>query len=129
MNPIVGWILAVLIVITSWQAYGWSGVALAVTLIVFWLLLQFNRTVRVMKNAAGAPVGSVPSAVELNAKLKKGMLLMQVIGMTRSLGRKVSEAPDVDVFAWADNGGSEVVVTFEGGRARRWTLTRPDTPE
>ena len=129
MNPIVGWILAVLIVVTSWQAYGWSGVALAVTLIVFWLLLQFNRTVRVMKNAAGAPVGSVPSAVVLNAKLKQGMLLMQVIAMTRSLGRMVREAPDLDVFAWADNGGSEVVVTFERGRAVRWTLTRPESAE
>jgi hypothetical protein len=126
MNPIVGWILAVLIVVMSWQAYGWNGIALGVTVIVFWLLLQFNRTVRVMKRAADSPVGSVPSAVTLNAKMKKGMLLMQVIGMTRSLGRRVGGSGDDDVFAWADEGGSEVVVSFHRGRAVLWKLTRPE---
>jgi hypothetical protein len=80
---------------------------------VFWLLLQFNRAVRVMRGASGAPVGHVPSAVMLNAKLQPGWTLLQVIRLTRSLGRRVSEAPEV--WAWTDPGGIEVRVTLAGG--------------
>jgi len=126
MNPIVGWLLAVLICVSSWQAYGAKGLALAVTVIVFWLVLTFNRSLRVMKNAAGSPVGHVGSALALHAKLRKGMLLLQVIALTKSLGRRVEGGADSDVWAWADEGGSEVVITFQSGRAARWTLTRPE---
>ena len=48
MNPIIGWGLAAIAVAIAWQKYGWQGVAFAVTLIVFWLLLQFSRAMRVM---------------------------------------------------------------------------------
>ena len=123
MNPLLGWALAALMVGAAWQFYAWQGVAVAVTAIVFWLLLQFNRAIRVMKNAASAPVGHVESAVMFNAKLRAGMQMLQVVTLTRSLGRRVSESPEV--WAWADAGQSEVIVTFVNGRSTAWLLNRP----
>jgi hypothetical protein len=128
MNPILGWALAALMVGTAWTFYGWQGVAVAATAVVFWLLLQFNRAIRVMKNAGNAPVGHVDSAVMLNAKLRAGMQMLQVVTLTRSLGRRVSESPEV--WAWADAGASEVLVTFVNGRCSAWLLNRPtEAPE
>jgi len=126
MNPYVGWTLAGLAVAASWHAYGWQGVVMAVSVIVFWLLLQFNRAMRAMKNAAQAPKGQVGSAVMLNAKLKAGMTMMQVIGLTRSLGERIGEKPET--WAWADEGQSRVTLVFERGRLRRWELVRPESP-
>jgi uncharacterized protein (DUF58 family) len=123
MNPLVGWALAALALVAGYQTYGWQGFALAVTLVAFWLVLQFNRSIRVMRNAGAAPVGHVDSAVMLNAKLRSGLQMLEVLTLTKSLGRRVG--PEADVFAWRDDGGSEVVVTFENGRCRRWTLKRP----
>ena len=127
MNPFLGWALAALMLAAAWQGYGWQGAAVAASAIVFWLLLQFNRAVRVMKNAANAPVGHVDSAVMLNVKLRAGMQMLQVVTLTRSLGRRLAESPEV--YAWVDGGASEVQVTFEGGRCRRWQLHRPDSAE
>jgi len=123
MNPIVGWGLAVVSVAAGWQVYGWRGVVMAVSVIVFWLLLQFSRALRAMKNAAAAPKGHVPSAVMLNAKLRPGMTMLQVISLTRSLGERVSEAPDV--WAWADEGANRVTLEFKAAKLTRWQLTRP----
>ena len=123
MNPIVGWVLAALMLFSAWQSYGIQGVALGVTLVAFWLILQFNRSMRVMRNAGSAPVGHVGSAVMLNAKLKPGMQMLQVLTLTKSLGRRVD--PASEVYEWADEGGSKVVVTFANGRCQRWTLERP----
>ena len=124
MNPVVGWILAVLALVAGWRAYGMQGLALGATLIVFWLVLQFNRALRAMRQASDAPLGHVDSAVMLNAKLRTGMQMLQVLKLTKSLGRRVS--PGVEVFAWTDNGGVEVLVTFEKGRCKRWELRRPE---
>jgi hypothetical protein len=125
MNPIVGWGLAVAAVAAGWQAYGWQGVVMAVSLIVFWLLLQFSRAMRAMKNAAAAPKGHVGSAVMINAKLRAGMTLMQVITLTQSLGERVSEAPET--WAWADDGHSRVTLVFEGAKLKSWQLARPES--
>jgi len=122
MNPVLGWALAAAMVALSWLAYGWPGVVMAASVVVFWLLLQFNRAMRVMKNAANAPVGSVPSAVMFNAKLKPGMTMIQIVSMTKSLGRKLSDAPEA--WQWADAAGDTVDVYFEHGRCSRWNLTR-----
>ncbi|WP_372525462.1 hypothetical protein [Piscinibacter sp.] len=124
MNPILGWALAAAAVAAAWQAYRWPGVALAATVIVFWLLLQFSRAVRVMKNAADAPVGHVGSAVMLNAKLRRGMTMMQVVSSTRSLGRKHPSEPDS--WIWADDSGASVTLTLRAGKLLRWTLDRHD---
>ena len=123
MNPILGWALAALLLVAAWQGYGIKGIALGVTLIVFWLILQFNRSLRVMRNAGSAPLGHIDSAVMLNAKLRAGMQMLQVLTLTKSLGRRVD--PGADVYEWADAGGSTVVVTFANGRCQRWQLERP----
>ena len=126
MNPIIGWALAVLVIAIGWHKYGWQGAAFAVTLVVFWLLLQFNRALRVMKNAASAPVGQVDSAVMFNAKLKPALTMMQVVAMTKSLGKKISDTPET--WVWRDNSDSSVTLVFDKGRLSRWTLDRPVAP-
>jgi hypothetical protein len=119
---VIGWALAAAALLAGWLGYGWRGLVLAVSVIAFWLLLQFSRTLRLLRNAARSPLGHVDSAVMLNAKLSVGLRLPDVIGMTRSLGRKVSDQPEV--FAWCDGGGDEVEATFEDGRCTRWQLRR-----
>ena len=42
-----------------------------------------------MRNAGSAPVGHVDSAVMLNAKLREGLQMLQVLALTKSLGRRV----------------------------------------
>ncbi len=118
----MGWALAVLAVAAGYQGWGWRGVALAASVITFWLLLQFSRSLRVLRDAAGAPVGSVASAVMLHAKLQRGMNLAQVLKLTRSLGRRVRDEPET--WAWADAGGDEVQVVLQGGRVSGWDLKR-----
>lgn len=125
----LGGALAVAAVAAGYAGYGWKGVALAVTVVFFWLLLQFNQSLRVLRIASARPVGMVPNAVMLNARLNQGMRLPQVLKLTRSLGRRVSEAPEV--WAWADEAGDEVEVQLDNGRITHWTLKRkpaePDT--
>ena len=123
VNPVAGWILAAIAVFVGWREYGLQGLVLGATLVGFWLVLQLNRSLRVMRNAGESPIGYIDSAVMLNAKLRDGMQMLQVLTLTRSLGRRVS--PGADEYAWADAGGSEVVVTFRNGRCKSWVLHRP----
>ena len=125
MNPILGWGLAAAAVVAGWKVYGWQGVVMAVSLVVFWLLLQFSRTMRAMKNAAAAPKGRVGSAVMINAKLNTGMTLLQVISLTQSLGERVGETPET--WSWVDDGDSRVTLVFEGGQLKSWQLVRPES--
>ena len=136
MNQTIGWALAVLAIAVGYAGYGWRGVVLGVTVIVFVLLLQFSRTLRVLRGAAQSPVGHVPSAVMLNSRLQRGMRMVDVIGMTRSLGTQVAEQPCAapggrlprgapELWAWRDEGGSNVTLRFEGGRLVQWDLARP----
>lgn len=118
----IGWALAVAAVAAGYASYGWPGVLLAVSVVVFWLLLQFNRAVRAMRAAAGRPVGHVDNAVMLNAKLARGMRLLDVLKLTRSLGQKVADDPET--FLWQDAGGDAVRVELRGGRLSAWTLER-----
>ena len=122
MNSKFGWALAALAFAAGWWVYGWQGLLMAASVTVFWLLLQFSRALRAMKNAAGSPVGHVASAVMFQSRLKTGLTMMQVIGLTKSLGRKVSEG--ADMWRWADDGGTEVEVVFDHGRCQRWQLMR-----
>ncbi len=107
------------------MSYGGPGVALALTVVVFWLLLQFSQALRTLRIASQRPVGLVPSAVMLNAKLHAGMRLPQVLRLTLSLGRPVQpESGGTEVWAWADETGDEVQVTLHGGRVTQWQLQR-----
>ena len=55
MDARLGWALAVVGVALGWVQWGWQGVLLALSVIVFWLLLQFTRALR----APAAPELSV----------------------------------------------------------------------
>jgi uncharacterized protein (DUF58 family) len=124
MNPIVGWGLAALGLVAGWRAYGWPGLALGFSVIVFWLLIQFNRSLKVMRNAAASPVGHVDSAVMLHAKLRTGLPMMQVVVLTKSLGKRIAEQPET--WAWADASGAALSIVFDKGRCVSWQLTRPE---
>jgi hypothetical protein len=128
MSSVLGWGLAIAAIALAWLSYGWQGVVLAVTVVVFWLLLQFSRALRVMKQAAAAPVGQVPSTVMFNTKLRSGMTMMQVLPLTRSLGQRI-ESPtanhQTESWRWSDEGGSYVTLTFVHGKLDRWHLHRP----
>jgi Flp pilus assembly protein TadB len=124
MNAWIGWALAAAALAAGYLGYGWRGLLLALSAIVFWMLLQFSRSLRVLRQAAQRPVGTVASAVMLNAKLQVGLRLPDVIRLAGSLGRAVSETPEV--WAWDDAGGAEVQVTFQRARCARWMLVRRD---
>ena len=123
MNAWFGWALAAAALFIGWRSYGWPGVALALSVIVFWLLLQFSRSVRVMRGASESPVGHVDSAVMLNAKLREKQPMLEIVKLTKSLGQRVGDEPEV--WRWTDDGGSSVEITFVNGRCTRWVLQRP----
>ena len=132
MGATWGWALALAAVVAGWMQWGWQGVVMALTLIVFWLLLQFNRALRVMRQATGAPVGRVGSAVMVHARMRCGMRLMEVIPLTRSLGQVAEPDPGAgagigtrEAFTWTDESGAQLRVDLVGGRVVRWTLQRP----
>ena len=101
---------------------------LALSVIVFWLLLQFSRDVRALRLAARSPLGQVASAVMLQSRLSVGMRLPDVIKLTGSLGQKLRDEPET--WVWRDAGGvAEEVELDASGRCTRWTLVRPpDAP-
>lgn len=124
MNSLVAWGLAVLAIAVGYASYGWPGVLLGLTVVVFWLLLQFSRVMRAMRQASNRPVGLIDNAVMLNAKLATGMRLIDILPLTKSLGSKLSDAPET--FAWLDAGGDGVEVELVGGRLSAWRLKRRD---
>lgn len=123
MDARLGWLLAAAALGVGWWSYGWRGLVLAATVIVFWMLLQFSRTVRLLRQAAQAPVGHVDSAVMLQARLRVGQPLGDVIRAAGSLGRRVKEHPET--FAWTDRGDVRLEVEFVNGRSSVWRLERP----
>lgn len=126
MSSLTGWALAAAAAVLGWTQYGWRGLSIAVTAIVFWLLLQFSRAVRAMKDAGSAPVGHVDSALMLNVKLKPGMTLLQIIGLTKSLGQRVGEAGvEPERWRWVDAGGVSVTLALQHGKLVSWELQRP----
>ena len=116
----------VLFVAGAWQQYQWPGVAIATGAVVMWILLHFTRMVTVLSRAGNRPMGHVASAVMLNAKLKKGVNLMHVIAMTKSLGERLSaENAQPEIYKWTDSGDSFVICTFNSGKLASWEMTRP----
>lgn len=121
-----GWPLVALALAVGWWQWGWQGLVLAVTLAVFWLLLQFSRSLRVMGNAAKAPVGRVANAVMLHSRLRAGLPLLQILPLTGSLGERLAEDPET--FRWSDDSGDSVTLVLQGGRLARWQLHRAAGP-
>jgi hypothetical protein len=120
--PAFGLLLPVL---AYWQ-WAWPGVALALGAMVMWGLVHVLRLLQVMQRAARQPVGAVASAVMLNARLRPGLPLLQVVALTRSLGALQSppgEQPEH--YRWTDAGASHVSCVFQDGRLQQWQLWRP----
>ncbi len=125
-TKIVAPLAVIVFTIGAWRQFGWAGIALAAGGVVMWILLHFTRLMTILKKAANRPVGHVGSAVMLNAKLKKGMTLMHVIAMTKSLGAlQTPKDAQPEIFHWTDAGQSMVSCTFVGGKLQEWSLTRP----
>lgn len=119
----------VVLVALGYYYAGWAGVAMTVGALVMWVLLHFTRLMRVLQRAAQRPIGYLDSAVMLNAKLKRGMTLMHVIAMTRSLGQLQSEKDaQPEVYRWTDGTQSWVQCTFAGGRLMGHEMHRPPPP-
>jgi uncharacterized protein (DUF58 family) len=126
-GSLIGWTLAVAALAAGYAGWGWPGVVLGITLVVFWLLLQFSQALRVMRTAAQAPVGRVPNAVMLHARLKAGQRLMDIIRITRSLGQAVPRPEgEPETFVWQDEAGDRVQVELQAGRVTAWALQRRD---
>ena len=126
MTPLAAWGLVAAALAAGWFGFGWRGVVLAVTVIVFWMLLQFSRTLRVMRRAADRPIGQVGSAVMLHSRLRERMTMAQVLALTGSLGERVDPPADgaEESWRWRDAGSDAVTVHVAGGRIRHWTLAR-----
>ena len=122
MDAKLGWALAVVGMALGYAVWGWQGVVLAVSVMAFWLLLQFSRALRVMRIAGQAPVGRVRNAVMLHSKLQTGLPLMKILTLTRSLGEKLADAPET--WRWRDGAGDSVRVVMQGGRCAEWALVR-----
>jgi hypothetical protein len=127
VTAVVGWGLAVAAVAAGYVGMGWRGVVLAVTVVVFWLLLQFSRALRTMRIAAERPLGHVDSAVMLHARLQPGMRLMQILTLTRSLGVKTGDDPER--YVWRDAAGDAVHVELRAGRVTETRLERAAAAE
>jgi hypothetical protein len=126
LSSLIGWALAVTGIAIGYFTQGWRGVLLAFSVIVFWLLLQLGRGVRVLRVASSRPVGFVDSAVQLHAQLHQRMRLVDLLHRTRSLGRRLDAPAGHDRFEWTDSGGDRVVVTLARGRLVESMLLRAD---
>lgn len=125
-QAVLRWAGAVALLLLSYRAWGWGGLALAGGGLTFWGLLQFTRLLRVLRQAADQPVGQVASAVMLNARLQPGVSVLHVLAITRALGERRSlPGAGSDGFRWTDASGSFVDCEFHQGRLCKWALTRP----
>ena len=112
--------------VLAYRSYGWQGLVVVVSVLVFGILLHFSRMMQVLKRAANRPIGHVDSAVMLNAKLKPGATLLHVVAMTRALGLlKSIKGEQPEVFEWKDGSESTVTCTFVGGKLAQHVLVRP----
>jgi hypothetical protein len=120
MNTWISWALAVAALYVGYKNFGWQGIVFAISLIVFWLLMQYSRINRVMRRVANSPKGHVGDARGLALKLKKGLPLIDVLKMTDSLGLLTRQEPET--YRWADDNGRSIDVVFDKGRTSVWTL-------
>jgi len=126
LTPVLVPLGCLALIVLAYRSYAWPGVAMAVGALVMWLLLHFTRMLQILKRAADRPIGFVGSAVMLNAKLRRGVTLMHVVALTRSLGALQSpKDTQPEVFRWSDASDSSVTCTFVGGKLSHWELQRP----
>ena len=118
------------LIVFAYQRFGWQGVLVVTGGIVMWSLLHITRTMQVLKRASDRPIGYVGSAVMLNAKLRRGVNLLHVVAMTRSLGVLLSEkGAQPELYRWTDGTQSHVTCEFANGKLVKWELVRPEQPD
>ena len=117
-------VLAASALLAGWWAFRWAGLALAITVMAFWSILQFNRASRQLRNVADRPKGMVDSVVTLQSKLAYGMNMAEVLAISSSLGQRMNERGND--WLWRDSYGNQIVVTFRRGSVERWSATRTD---
>ena len=119
---------ALAVLALAYWAYGGLAVAGVVGAFVMWLMLSLSRLLRTMERAAMHPLGQVDSAAALAAHLGKGMALLKVLALTRSLGEPLSEVGGtLEVFRWTDAQGGAVTCEFANGKLQKWRLLHPLT--
>ncbi len=123
MDPRLGWPLAAVAIALGWWQWHWQGLILGLTMVSFWLVMQFTRTMKIMRTAGKSPIGHIKSALMLSTRLQAGMRMLDVVVLTKSLGQQTSTQPEV--WRWADSGGDAIDLQFgSNGRLERWTLQR-----
>jgi hypothetical protein len=110
--------------LAGWWAFGWAGLVLAITVLAFWSVLQFNRASRQLRNVADRPKGMVDSVVTLQSKLAYGMTMAEVLAISNSLGQRMNERNND--WLWRDSYGNQIIVTLRRGGVERWSATRTD---
>ena len=130
MQKIVVPLIVAALIVAAYTSYQWTGVALVVSGLVTWGLLHFSRMMQVLKRAANRPIGSVGSAVMLNAKLRPNATLLHVVAMTKALGALQTPKDDQpEIYRWTDGTDSHVTCEFLNGKLKKWTLVRPEPAE
>ncbi len=123
MSPqkLIAPLAGVVVVTAAYVLYDWHGVALAATALVTWVLWQLSRFMKVMRTAANRPMGQVGSATALQARLRTGMPLLEVITFAKSLGKPLTpEGQQPEEFAWTDDGQTQLRCVFQDGKLLRW---------
>ncbi len=123
--PVNALLAGAAVIVGTWS-YGWRGLVLALTVIAFWAVLQFNRATRVLRNAGQRPKGLVDSVVMTQARLLPGLSRLEVLQITGSLGEPFN---DHDEWRWRDAGGNELVLTFRRDVLVRWAVARAGEPD
>jgi hypothetical protein len=116
--------LTVSALLAGWWAFRWAGLVLAITVLTFWSVLQFNRASRQLRNVADRPKGMVDSVVTLQSKLAYGMTMPEVLAISNSLGQRMNERNND--WLWRDSYGNQIIVTLRRGSVERWSATRTD---
>jgi Flp pilus assembly protein TadB len=113
-------LLALAALVAGGWALGWQGVLMALTVVVFLLMLQFTKLMRTMRRMSATPLGQTPSCLMLNSRLHAGLPLLQVLELAGSLGEK-----DGEHYRWRDPGGDTIRLRFDAAsRLVDWTFTR-----
>jgi hypothetical protein len=116
-------VLAGSALLIGWFLYGWQGVVVSVTIIAFWMVLQFNQATRVLRQAASQPKGQIDSIVRVQSRLAHGMTMAEVLRITGSLGVPTERR---DEWLWRDAAGHEIAVTLRRNVVVRWAVARAD---
>ncbi len=113
-------LLALVALLLGGWLLGWPGVLLALSVIVFLLMLQFTKLMRTMKRMQAAPLGRTASCLMLNSRLHPGLPLLQVLELAGSLGESADGG-----YRWVDEAGDEIRLRFDrSSRLLDWQFTR-----